>query len=110
MSNEAIPEAVIVVTEAFAGLAVDRWGCLIAETVELRPRRLVIDLKASPLVDAAGIAVLLQTHRTMIHAGGHMVLRRPTERTRRIMRLSRLDQVFEVEESSPADPVHVRQG
>jgi len=92
-----IPEAVVVVNEAFEGPDVERWGRLIAGAVAMRPRRLVVDLRRSPRVDAAGIAVLLRTHREMVHAGGELILRGPAERVLRILRLSRLDQVFAIE-------------
>lgn len=97
-----IAETVVVVTEAFEYDAVDRWGDLIAEAVALEPGRLVVDLSASPLVDAAAIAVLLQAHRAMVHLGGRLVLRRPVERVLRILRLARLDQVFEIEPGEAA--------
>lgn len=106
MPDEAIPETAVIITEAFEGVAVDRWGRLITEAVALRPRRLVVDLGASPLVDAAAIAVLLQAHRAMVHIDGRLILRRPAERVRRILRLARLDQVFEVEDPSPAEAAH----
>lgn len=106
MPDVAIPRTVVIVTEAFEGVAVDRWGRLIAEAVTLRPQQLIIDLSASPLVDAAAIAVLLQAHRTLVHSGGRLILRRPVERVRRIMRLARVDQVFEVEDPSAVEAVH----
>jgi anti-anti-sigma factor len=55
--------------------------------------------EGSAVVDAAGIAVLLQAHRAMMHAGGRMVLRTPTDRVRRTLRLAGLVQVFEIEQS-----------
>lgn len=101
---ETIPEAVVVVTEAFEGGVVDRWGRLIADAVALRPRRLCVDLGDCPLVDAAAIAVLLQAHRTMIHMGGGLTLRGPTSRVRRILTLARFDQVFEIDDADRCAP------
>lgn len=102
---ETIPEAVVVVTEPFEGVTVDRWGRLITQAVELAPRRLIVDLRASPVVDAAAIAVLLRAHRALVHAGGRLTLRGPASRVRRILRLARLDQVFDVEDAEPAEVV-----
>jgi anti-anti-sigma factor len=102
---ETIPEAVVVVTEAFEGGNAGRWGGLIAQAVELAPRRLVVDLSASPVIDAAAIAILLRAHRAMVHAGGGLTLRGPAMRVRRILRLARLDQVFDIEGGQPATPV-----
>jgi len=103
--QETIPEAIVVVTEALEGVAVDRWGRLIAETVALVPRRLIVDLHASPVVDAAAIAILLHAHRTMMHTGGRLTLRGPASRVQRILRLARLDHVFDVEDAGPAEVV-----
>ncbi|WP_158647138.1 STAS domain-containing protein [Actinoplanes sp. ATCC 53533] len=103
---ETIPEAIVVVTEAFEGVAVDRWARLIAETVALAPRRLIVDLRASPVLDAAAIAVLLRAHRTMMHTGGRLTLRGPAHRVRRILRLARLDHVFDTEDADPAEAMN----
>jgi anti-anti-sigma factor len=92
-----IPETVVVVTEALEGPAVERWGRLIADAVDLRPHLLVVDLRACPLVDAAAITLLLGAHRAMVHAGGRLTLRAPAGRVRRTLRLARLEQVFAVE-------------
>ncbi|HEX5200484.1 STAS domain-containing protein [Paractinoplanes rhizophilus] len=104
MPGHEIPEAVVVVTESFDGVSVPQWGRLIAEAVELRPRCLIVDLRDSPLVDAAAIEVLLKAHRDMISGGGRLVLRAPSPRVRRILRLARLEQVFEVDDDLPARP------
>jgi anti-anti-sigma factor len=101
MPDHDIPEAVVVVGEPLDGFAADRWERLILEAVELRPHRLIIDLRQSPLVDAAGIDLLLRAHRAMISGGGRLMLRAPSERVRRILRLARLDQVFEIVEERP---------
>jgi anti-anti-sigma factor len=95
------------VTEPFEGAAVGRWSRLITGAADLRPRRLVVDLGACPLVDAEAIGVLLRAHRAMIHTGGRLTLRRPTTRVRRMLTLARLDQVFEIEEAALASQNHV---
>ncbi|MET8147870.1 STAS domain-containing protein [Actinoplanes sp. NPDC049668] len=105
--SEPIPEAVVVVTEAFEGVNVDRWARLIAETAALTPRRLIVDLHASPVVDAAAIAILLHAHRALMHAGGRLTLRGPASRVQRILQLARLDQVFDVEDAEPVEAVDV---
>jgi anti-anti-sigma factor len=97
-----IPEAVVIVTEALEGDAVERWARLIAGAVALRPHLLVIDLRACPLLDAAAITVLLGAHRGVVHAGGRLTLRAPGGRVRRTLRLARLEQVFEIETGVPA--------
>jgi anti-anti-sigma factor len=108
MPDGAISETVVVVTEALEGPAVERWGRLIAEAMEMHPQRLVVDMQDSPLVDAAAIAVLLCAHRAMVHTGGRLILRRPVSRVRRILQIARLDQVFDVEDGDAATATWTR--
>ena len=63
-----------------------------------RPTHLVVDLRECPRVDAAALAVLLQAHRAMVQAGGTLTLRAPSDRVRRILRIARLENVFEIED------------
>ena len=101
MPHHQIPEAVVVVTEPFDGTAVNRWERIITEAVALRPHRLIVDLRDSPLIDAAAIAVLLGAHRQMISDGGRLLLCGPSARVRRILRLARLEQVFDIVDRRP---------
>jgi anti-anti-sigma factor len=72
-------------------------GRVMTEAVALQLRRLIIDLGDAPTVDAAAIAILLQAHQAMVQAGGRLVLRRPVDRVRRMLRVARVDEVFAVE-------------
>jgi anti-anti-sigma factor len=94
---EHTAEAVVVVTESFAGAAGERWGRVITAAAARRPERLVVDLGESPRIDAAAIGVLLSAHRTMVTADGRLTLRNPGGRVRRMLSLARVDQVFDVE-------------
>lgn len=98
-------ETVVVVTEPFEGAAVPRWAALISQAAAVCPRRLVVDLRGSAVVDAAAIAVLLRTHRDMVRAGGRLTLRSPVARVRRILHLARVDQVFDTEAGDTAGAV-----
>ena len=71
----------------------------------LAPRRLIVDLRAIPVVDAAAIAILLRAHRTLMQTGGRLTLRGPVSRVRGILRLARLDQVFDIEDVDSAEVV-----
>jgi anti-anti-sigma factor len=102
MRKHAIPETVVVVTEALDGSAADRWRRLLDEASALAPERLVVDLRAVPRIDAAGIVLLLWAHRAMVRAGGRLVLRSPAAQVRRMLALARVDQVLEVEGRVPA--------
>ena len=102
MLEGAVPEAVVVITGPFEGVAVEQWERLIADALELKPQRLVVDLAHAPVVDAAAIVVLLEAHRAMIHSGGRLTLRRPVGRVRRILGLARVERVFDIEKRPAA--------
>jgi anti-anti-sigma factor len=89
----------VAVTEALEGPAFDRWRRLVDDAVALRPARLVVDLAGTPRIDAAVIVVLLQVHRHLICADAQLVLRDPMPRVRRMLSLSHVDRVFEIEGS-----------
>ena len=91
------PEIVVVVTEGLDGPAVPRWSRLLGEAAEVAPRRLVVDLSGCPTLDAGAVVLLLRMHRLMMRADGKLLLRRPTDRVRRILALARVDHVLEIE-------------
>jgi anti-anti-sigma factor len=96
MPGGVVPETVVVITGPFEGAGVERWGNLIAEAVAIGPERLIVDLAGSPTMDAGAIVVLLGAHRTMMRIGGHLTLRNPNGRVRRVLKLARVDQVFDI--------------
>lgn len=96
-------EIVVVVTDAFDGAGVVRWGALINEAADLRPQRLIVDLSGSPSIDAAAIVLLLQVHRKLVCADGQLTLRGPVPRVRRMLGLAQLDHVLDIQ--PPADDV-----
>lgn len=88
-----------VVTEAFAGPAVERWGRRLAEAAARRPDRLVLDLRGCPRLDAAAIELLLRVHGLLLRSGGRLILRTPGDRVRRTLTLARVDHVLEVDDT-----------
>jgi anti-anti-sigma factor len=78
---------------------VARWGELIAEAVALGVQRLVVDLHRTTGLDASAIVVLLDAHRDMVRSGGRLTLRNPSGRVRRILRLCRVERVFDIEKA-----------
>lgn len=72
--------------------------------VRLGPDQLVVDMTGCGGIDAAGVALLLDVHRQMLRVGGCLTLRGPSPRLRRILRISRVDQVLHVvpEEAPPS--------
>ena len=55
--------------------------------------------------DAAGIGLLLDVHRDLWRAGTRLMLRAPTPRLRRILRIARVDQVLSIvpEDAGPTE-------
>jgi anti-anti-sigma factor len=92
-------EIVVVVTDPLDGAVVERWAGELAAAADRGPQRLVADLTDCAWIDAAAIVALLRLHARMLRANGRFVLRRPPARVRRTLRLARVDQVLEVEES-----------
>ncbi|XTZ16856.1 STAS domain-containing protein [Micromonospora echinospora] len=94
----------IIVTEPLDLSGVRKLGPEVDAVVARRPARLVIDMAACAHVDAAGIGLLLDTHRRMWRLGGALTLRSPSPRIRRLLQVARVDQVFHVVAGSdPAD-------
>jgi anti-anti-sigma factor len=102
VASAVVPEAVVVVTGPFEGAAVEKWRNLITEAVALQAQRLVVDLTRSTTLDAAAIVVLLGAHREIVCAGGRLTLRGPSGRARRVLRLARVERVFDIERAQPA--------
>ncbi len=69
---------------------------VLSEALALHPRQLVIDLAACEVIDAAGILLLLDTHRRAMRDGGMVALRSPSDRARRNLRLAKVDRVLQV--------------
>lgn len=70
-------------------------GTLISCTTSGRPR-LVFDMQHVPLVDSAGLEVLLETRQTCCDRGGLMHLSGVNPLCRDILRVTGLDSEFEI--------------
>jgi anti-anti-sigma factor len=74
------------------------------EILALRPKHLVLDLAACPVLDAAGIGLLLDVHRRLWRMDGVLSLRSPTPRLRRVLHAARVAHVLHITpEEEPAD-------
>jgi anti-anti-sigma factor len=62
-------------------------------------QRIVVDLRAVPVIDSAGIRALVRGHTSAERLGRQFCLVAPNQRVREELRLARLDQVFTVSES-----------
>lgn len=69
---------------------------LLEEALELRPQQILIDLTACETIDAAGILLLLDVHRRATREGGAVVLRAPSPRARRSLKLAKVDRILQV--------------
>ncbi|GAY07432.1 STAS domain-containing protein [Pseudonocardia sp. N23] len=63
----------------------------------------VIDLAEVSFCDSSGLAALLSAHRRTSRRGGTVVLRSPQGPMRRILRLTGVEVLFEIEETHAAD-------
>jgi anti-anti-sigma factor len=62
-----------------------------------RPARLVVDLTACTFVDASALAVLLDAHRQLSRTGGVLTLRGSCPRVLRLLSLTGLRRVFDLD-------------
>jgi anti-sigma B factor antagonist len=64
------------------------------ELIDLKPKRLVVDLTRVPYVDSSGLAVLIGAMQSLEHEGGIFMLAGAQEAVRLILESARLDQYF----------------
>jgi anti-sigma B factor antagonist len=65
-------------------------------------RRLTVDLRALTFIDSSGLSALVSTLKRYRSDGGDVVLRSPTRATAKVLEISGLDQVFEIESNGVA--------
>ncbi|HEX6872629.1 MAG TPA: STAS domain-containing protein [Micromonosporaceae bacterium] len=104
------PLVEVIFGEELDARAAARLHVLLGEALALRPEQLVVDLSGCPFADAVGIDVLLEAHRRTWLAGGRLVLRAPSPRLRRILRLARVDEVFHITDEPAPQPPPDRRG
>jgi anti-anti-sigma factor len=92
-------EIVVVVPDPLDGDAVAPFAAGLTAAVAHGPQRLVVDLTGCSRIGAAAIVVLLQAHAQMMRGHGVLRLRGPGERVRRTLRIARVDQVLDVEDT-----------
>lgn len=62
----------------------------------LVPRNVVMDLDSTELLDSSGLEALLSAQRALQEEGGELKLSTTNASNRKILEITRLDQVFEV--------------
>jgi anti-anti-sigma factor len=93
-TRQRIPVVEVVIRDALDLNGLTRLGSLLDEAIALEPAELVVDLTDCPLIDAAFIGLLLDTHRRVRRGGGYLTLRSPSPRLRRNLTLARADGVL----------------
>jgi anti-anti-sigma factor len=60
-------------------------------------RQVVVDCHGLDFIDSAGLDVLANAHRRLSCQGGTLTIRHPSAITRRLLRVTRLDEVVSIE-------------
>lgn len=63
------------------------------------PRKLVLDLSSVDFMDSSGLGLIMGRYTVMEKLGGITVLRNPSDRTRKILDLARIDKIMVIEKS-----------
>lgn len=96
IATRHVPVVEVVVRGELDAWSASRVNDVLEEAMQLCPAQLVIDLAECPLIDAAGIMLLLDAHRRAMRNGGVVVLRSPSARLCRNLRLAHVDKVLQV--------------
>ena len=99
-----VPVIEVIVTEELDAGAVPRLDARLAEALELRPARLIVDLQGCSRIDAAAIGLLVEVHRRARLAGGLLTLRAPSPRLLRNLELARADRVLHISARTEPEP------
>jgi anti-sigma B factor antagonist len=67
-----------------------------------RPRGITIDLSGVGFVDTAGLRTLIASRRRCVAGGIDFTLRRPSRAVQRLLKVTHLDAVFQVEQDQLA--------
>ena len=101
----AVPDApagpAVVVVEVVGDLdlsSVARVRETLHDALSVKPGRLVVDLERCAFVDASALAMLLDVHRRAWRSGGVLTLRACSPRVLRLLSLTGLRRVFDLED------------
>lgn len=93
------PQVVVVEVVGDLDLAsVARVRETLHDALSVRPERLVVDLRDCGFVDASALAMLLDVHRRACRTGGVLTLRGCSPRVLRLLSLTGLRRVFDLED------------
>lgn len=66
--------------------------------------RVIVDLHGVTFIDSTAIGALVGVQRALKERGGGLVLRRPSRAVARLLELTALDRLFEIEDAEDDDP------
>ncbi|NUP04843.1 MAG: STAS domain-containing protein [Polyangiaceae bacterium] len=67
---------------------------VVAAMGQLGARRVVLDLGATVGVDSTALGAIVKFYREQLDAGGELALARPSEGVRRVLKVTRLEEVL----------------
>jgi len=88
---------VVVVVGDLDGASVSRLHELVGTLITSGSRDVVLDLSHMTFVDSTGLGGMLRSRQLLDDLGGSLVLRSPTDFTRKVLSMAGLDGVFGVE-------------
>ena len=90
-------DAVVTVVGDLDASTLPRVREQVDEALAGRPAHLVVDLTACPFVDASALGMLLEAHRRTSRTGGLLTLRGCSPRVLRVLSLTGLRRVFDLD-------------
>ena len=76
----------------------------IDEKIELcRPKNLILDFSRVTFMDSSGIGLVMGRYARMQNVGGTLVVRDPSERVERILRLAGIERIVKIEKGDKDD-------
>jgi anti-anti-sigma factor len=96
VAEHDIPVVEVQVIGDLCGPALPSFQTSVTEALTVRPAVLVVDLGGCPLIDAAGIGMLLDLHRQLRRRDSRLAVREPTAEVRRLLRIARVDQILDI--------------
>jgi anti-anti-sigma factor len=90
-----IPVVEVQVVGDLCGPALPRFESSVTEALTVHPAVLIVDLARCPLIDAAGIGMLLDLHRQMRRRESRLSVREPSPAVQRLLSIARVDQILD---------------
>jgi anti-sigma B factor antagonist len=101
ITERQLGEAVVLAVRG--RLVADQRACPLCDRVdallESGAREFLIDLSQVTYIDSAGVGALVWKYRSVTSRGGTFTLLQPNRRVRTVLRITRLDTIFEIYDS-----------